>query len=317
MPSPDQSQDTEILQDISDLPADLRRHTAACVEHGSLPALRLVSRGWSEAANLAVRQLTKKHQHLWPAQLRLIGQRWPNLEQLDLQSQSAVWSPDQKCRNLMASLMPLTKLQHLGLNMAALLLLEGQELVLRQTRLLSLSTYSLSGGATDGLLQVVSRLRHLTRLEFDLQAEHQLLAGVQPPIQLKPATDSGVRCLSSLQTLQDLTLIVDKYYSGVTGQALSSIGTLHQLTRLCLQGWPVVNTDLSHLTHLQLLSLELSSCPGLTPGCLMHEITLFTSLHSLSMTCMDNEGVWVTGEELDAFEELATKVMPNLTSLNF
>ena len=59
MPTPDQNQDTEIVQDTSDLPADLRRQTAACVEHGSLPSLRLVSRDWNEAANLAVRQLKR------------------------------------------------------------------------------------------------------------------------------------------------------------------------------------------------------------------------------------------------------------------
>ena len=114
MPCPDHDQDTAIVQDISDLPADLRRQTAAWVEHGSLPALRLVSRGWNEAANLAVRQL-KHHQHLWPANIRLIGQKWPNLEQLDLQTQAALWSPDKQCRDLMSSLMPLTRLQHLGL----------------------------------------------------------------------------------------------------------------------------------------------------------------------------------------------------------
>ena len=31
---------------ISDLPEELRMRTAACVEHSSLPALRLVSRSW-------------------------------------------------------------------------------------------------------------------------------------------------------------------------------------------------------------------------------------------------------------------------------
>ncbi len=57
MSSPDQAQDTDTVLDISVLPADLRRQTAAWVEHGSLPALRLVSRAWNEAANLAVRRL--------------------------------------------------------------------------------------------------------------------------------------------------------------------------------------------------------------------------------------------------------------------
>ena len=46
-----------MVQDFSDLPEELRMQTAAWVEHGSLPALRLVSRGWNEAANLYVRQL--------------------------------------------------------------------------------------------------------------------------------------------------------------------------------------------------------------------------------------------------------------------
>ena len=45
------------MQDIGDLPKELRIQTAAWVEHGSLPALRLVSHAWNEAANLAVRQL--------------------------------------------------------------------------------------------------------------------------------------------------------------------------------------------------------------------------------------------------------------------
>ena len=57
MSSPDQEQATDKVWDISDLPADLRRQTAAWVEPGSLPGLRLVSHDWNEAANLAVRQL--------------------------------------------------------------------------------------------------------------------------------------------------------------------------------------------------------------------------------------------------------------------
>ena len=59
MSSQDQEQDTDKVWDMSDLPADLRRQTAALVEHGSLPALRLISHDWNEAANLAVRQLKR------------------------------------------------------------------------------------------------------------------------------------------------------------------------------------------------------------------------------------------------------------------
>ena len=117
----------------------------------------------------------------------------------------------------MSSLMPLTRLQHLSSTIAALLVPEGQEVMLRQTRLLSLRALSMfSDGASDGLLQVISRLSHLTRLEWDLQAEHILLAEVQLPFQLEPATDNGVQCLSSLRTLQHLTLTVNKHYSLVT-----------------------------------------------------------------------------------------------------
>ena len=39
--------------------------------------------------------------------------------------------------------------------------------------------------------------------------------------------DEGVRCLSSLQSLQDLRLTVNIYHYAVTGQALSTIGSLH------------------------------------------------------------------------------------------
>ena len=56
-----------MVQAISDLPEELRVQTAAWVEHSSLPALRLVSRGWYEAANLAVRQLKRHELLLWPA----------------------------------------------------------------------------------------------------------------------------------------------------------------------------------------------------------------------------------------------------------
>ena len=48
---------------ISDLPADMRRQIAALVQQSSLPALRLVSRGWNEAANLVVHQLDFERLH--------------------------------------------------------------------------------------------------------------------------------------------------------------------------------------------------------------------------------------------------------------
>ena len=120
---------------------------------------------------------------------------------LDLNLPPALASPDGNCRDLMSSLMPLMRLQHLSLDAGTALLPEGREFVLRQTRLLSLRICGMfGGGASDGLLGVVSRLSHLTRLACNLQAESQLLAGVQPPFQLEPATDEGVGCLSSLQS---------------------------------------------------------------------------------------------------------------------
>ena len=302
-----------MVHDISDLPEELRAQTAAWVEHSSLPALRLVSRGWNEAANLAVRQL-KRHDSLWPAQeleMRLIGQRWPNLERLELDEEDALVEPDEDCRQLMASLTPLTRLQHLSLGMGAALLPEGQECILRQTRLLSLRTICIRGeiGASDGLLQVISRLSHLTRLECDLQAERENLAEGLP--QLEPATDEGLRCLSSLRALQDLTLPVSAHGATVTGQALSTVGSLHQLTHLSLEGWPMVYTDLGQLTHLQLVSLELRSGLNLTSGCTMH-LSLITSLCFLNL---ERAGNWFTEEDMDPFEEFASGVMPHLTRL--
>ena len=262
MSSPGQAQDTDTVLDISVLPADLRRQTAAWVEHSSLPALRLVSRGWYEAANLAVRQLKRHELLLWPAQVLLIGQSWPNLERLDLVSGSIMALPASACRSLISSLLPLTRLQHLSLSTGAALLPESQDLMFRQTRLLSLRTVGIHDGigVSDGLLQLISRLSHLTRLECDLQGEPQLVSGYK----LEPATNKGVRCLSSLQTLQDLTLTVHNFYTLVTGEALSSIGSLHQLTHLSLRGWPIKDTDLSHLAHLQLHSLDLNNCMSLS-----------------------------------------------------
>ena len=203
MSSPDQEQDTNSGQDINDLPADLRRQIAALVEHGSLPALRLVSRAWNEAANLAVRWLTGRPPQ-WPAEVLLIGQRWPNVEQLNMAITDALWSPDQGCRALILSLRPLMRLQHLRLGMGAALLPEGQEFLLRQTRLLGLhlwrSTFGSPGEASDRLLQVIGRLNHLTRLDCHL---HEEALFIRPtPSQLEPATDEGMRCLSSLQSPQ-------------------------------------------------------------------------------------------------------------------
>ena len=300
-----------MAQGLSDLPANLRRQIAALVEHGSLPALRLISRGWNEAANLAVRQL-KRDPWLLPERLRLIGQRWPNLERLELDLQPALAYPDENCRDLISSLMPLMRLQHLSLVTGALLLPEGQEFMLRQTQLLSLYLGGTMGqiGASDGVLQVIGRLSHLTRLECFLQAEHNVL--ILPPFQLEPATDEGVRCLSSLQSLQDLTLMVQAFDASVTGQPLSSIGSLHQLTHLSLQGWPMVDTDLGHLTHLQLHSLELKTCLYLTSGCMMH-LGMITHLCFLSLE--DTGGF--SREEREAFVKVAFEVMPILTTLKF
>ena len=289
MSSPDQEQDIDIVQDINHLPEELRTQIAAWVEQDSLPALRLVSRHWNDAADLAVRQLGYDLL-VSPAQWRLIGQQWPNLEQLDLHWQM---TPDREasarnCRELVAYLTPITRLQHLGLSMDAALLSEGQELILRQTRLLSLRAYSMCGrGASDGLLQLISKLSHLTRLECDLHAGPQPLKTTPLQVQSEPATDEGVRCLSSLQSLKDLSLTFrfrpQLYFRKftVTAQALSTIGSLHQLTHLCLNSWPMVDTDLDHLKRLQLHSLELRDCVRLTSGCLMH-LSLLTSLHTLS-----------------------------------
>ena len=295
---------------ISDLPIELRRQIAALVEHGSLPALRLVSRSWSEAANLAVRQL-KWYSHMEPAHLdrvRLIGQRWPNLEQLDLDRHM---TPNEHCGDLMSSF---SRLQHLSLATGAALLPEGQEFIFGQTRLLSLCLIGIVSviGAPDGLLQAIGRLSHLTRLECELHSRYEQLTGMLTPIRLERATDEGVRWLSSLQSLQDLTLRFNSHYPAVTGQALSSIGSLHQLTHLSLSGWHMMDADLVYLTHLQLLSLHLDYCPYLTPGCLVH-ICLITSLHSLSMV---ESGSWLSEEELGEFEELAHEKMPFLTTLN-
>ena len=315
MSCPDQEQDTNSGQDINDLPADLRRQTAAWVERGSIPALRLVSRAWNEAANLAVRQLTGSP-FLSPAQVLLIGQRCPNLERLNLDMTAALAWPDKHCGVMISSLRPLVRLQHLRLGVGAALLPEGQEFLLQQTRLLSLCTSGIfnNPGASGGLLQVIGRLSHLTSLDCNLQDQCEMLSNLMPPFQLEPATDEGVRCLSSLQSLQILGLRVNKHKSAVTGQALSTIGSLHQLTHLSLNGWPMRDTDLGHLIHLQLQSLDLSDCWHLTSGCLLHEMPLFTTLHSLDMGRGDD---WCTAEELEAFKELTRDVMPFLKVLTF
>ena len=185
--------------------------------------------------------------------------------------------------------------------------------MLRQTRLLSLRITGIIGetGAPDGVLQVIGRLSHLTRLYCKLQPYHAVLAGILQPFQLEPATDVGVQCLSSLQSLKDVTLINGQanMYE-ITGQSLSAIGSLRQLTHLSLLGWSMADTDLGHLTHLQLLSLELEQCWTLRSGCLKHTC-LLTSLHSLSMHAPVG-----TEEELHIFKKLATEVLPFLTTLN-
>ena len=83
---------------------------------------------------------------------------------------------------------------------------------------------------------------------------------------------------------------------------------------LCLNGWPMLDTDLGHLTHLQLLSLDLSDCKHLRSGCLRHEMPLFTNLHSLDMGRGDD---WFTVEEPGAFNILARDMMPFLRGLAF
>ena len=205
------------------------------------------------------------------------------------------------------------RLQHLSLGMGVALLPEGQDFMLRQIQLFSLSTICMCGriGASDGLLQVISRLSRLIRLECDLQAERETLAGDLPQCQLQPATDEGVRCLSSLRALQVLTLPVQPYDASVTCQALSTFGSLHQLTHLALWGWPMVDTDLGQLTHLQLVSLDLRSCLKLTSGCTMN-LSLITSLRFLNL---EHAGNWFTQEDIEPFEELASGVMPHLTRL--
>ena len=127
-----------------------------------------------------------------------------------------------------------------------------------------------------------------------------------------------MQCLSSLQSLKDLTLTLVFDDLEVTGEALNSIGSLHQLTHLSLRGWPMGDTDLSYLTHLQLVSLDLDSCLSLTSDCL-ENICLITSLRSLSL--VDGDRAWRDMEEdtwleIEIMEEIANKLMPFLTTLN-
>ena len=133
--------------------------------------------------------------------------------------------------------------------------------------MLNLVIYDHISGASDRLLQIIGRLSYLTRLDCHLQAQHGHLDGILPTFQHEPATDEGVRCLSSLHSLKDLTLMFSKnpyIQVTVTGQALSSTGSLRQLTHLSLEGWPMMDTDLAHLTHLQLHSLHWDHCQELT-----------------------------------------------------
>ena len=198
----------------------------------------------------------------------------------------------------------------------------AQEFIFRQTRLLSLclcGSFFSKTGAPDGLLQIVGRLSHLTRLECDLQARPAQLEGILPPISLEPVTDEGVRCLSSLQSLKDLTLTMASYdCTTIAGEALHSIRSLHQLAHLWLTEWPIWDTDLSYLTNLPLMSLNLNSCRDLTSECLVH-MCLITSLHSLSLdevswSYMDMEENIC--KEIEKVEELANELMPFLTTLN-
>ena len=116
----------------------------------------------------------------------------------------------------------------------------------------------------------------------------------QPAVPSKPVADVQQISLQSLC---------------VTGHALSSIGSLHQLTRLSLDAWPMVDTDLAHLTHLQLMSLDLDSLTA--PGCGMY-LSLITSLRQLSIGVMDGEtACFFTQAEPEAFEKLVDRWLPH------
>ena len=80
-----------------------------------------------------------------------------------------------------------------------------------------------------------------------------------------------------------------------------------------MNGWPVRDTHLGYLTHLQLLSLDLSNCWLLTSACLLHEMPLFTTLSCLYL---GQDNYWYTVPDLEACERLRHDVIPILRVLS-
>ncbi len=74
-----------------------------------------------------------------------------------------------------------------------------------------------------------------------------------------------------------------------------------------MNGWPVRDKHLGYLTHLQLLSLDLSICWLLTSACLLHEMPLFTPLSCLYL---GRDNYWYTVLDLEACERLRRDVIP-------
>ena len=65
----------------------------------------------------------------------------------------------------------------------------------------------------------------------------------------------------------------------------------------------MVDTDLGHLTHLPLVSLDLEMCLDLTSGCVMH-LSLITSLCQLSLA--------QTFDEREACVKLIDELLPHV-----
>lgn len=271
-------------------PAALYPLVARLVAQDDLPALRLTSKRWHEAANTAVQSIGKEG---WLPKTQLqhmltSAHKYPGLLVLNLTCLPAF----RAAQRLLQELVSLSRLQVLSLHHSLTQLPVGQQFILQQSYLTSFTACSMrvADGILDSFLPRVAGMQSLVTLVLFLSGS---------------VTDAAICDLSGLTNLQSLCLPVSRYKACISGRSMKVFTALSKLTELSLPGWPLQENHVAVMTELKYLRMiDLSMCENLSSLCFM-PLLQFAQLTALDII-RDDE--WLVDPILDMFKLLKPHV---------
>ncbi len=217
------------------LPVALYKLVAQMVSQDDLPALRLTSKEWHDAANAAVQRIGKGG---WLTKLQLqylpkAVHKFSGISSLDLTFLA------EAAQDLLKRLLSVSRLQALTMYFTLAQLPIGLQFILQQRHLTSLTANSLEydpeAGIRDSFLHSIACIESLVELDLHLSDS---------------VTNAAISGFSGLTNLQSLRLPVSKHGAGVTGRSMTVFTALSKLTHLSLEGWPLKDTHVAMMTRL-------------------------------------------------------------------